>query len=64
MTTLITLKSAKKGEYIKRTADAKRVYIKGAYCRNFKGYECTAADDCSASIFIRADKLVFIGFTY
>lgn len=60
----ITIKSVKPGEYIKRKADAKTVYIKGAYIRSLKGFECTDTEDINKTIVIKADKLVFIGFTY
>jgi hypothetical protein len=58
------IKAVKQGEYIKRKADAKAVYIKGAYDRSTKTYECTDTDDINKQIYIKADKPVFIGFTY
>lgn len=60
----ITIKNVKPGEYIKRKEDAKTVYIKGAYIRSLKGFECTDTEDINKTIVIKADKLVFIGFTY
>jgi hypothetical protein len=60
----ITIKAVKQGEYIKRKADAKTVYIKGTYDRSTKTYECTDTDDINKQIYIKADKPVFIGFTY
>lgn len=60
----ITIKSAKLGEYIKRKADSKAVYIKGAYDRATKSFECQATDDISKTIYIKADKVVHVGFTY
>jgi hypothetical protein len=58
------IKTVKQGEYIKRKADAKTVYIKGAYDRSTKTYECTDTEDINKQIYIKADKPVFIGFTY
>jgi hypothetical protein len=58
------IKAVKQGEYIKRKADAKAVYIKGAYDRATKSFECTDTDDINKQIYIKADKPVFIGFTY
>lgn len=58
------IKTVKQGEYIKRKADAKTVYIKGAYDRSTKSYECTDTEDINKQIYIKADKPVFIGFTY
>jgi hypothetical protein len=60
----IIIKSVKPGEYIKRKADAQAVYIKGAYDRASKSFECIDASDINRQIYIKADKPVFIGFTY
>lgn len=60
----VTIKSVKPGDYIKRKEDAKAVYIKGAYDRASKSFECTDTDDINRVIYIKADKTVFIGFTY
>ena len=60
----VTIKSVKPGDYIKRKADSKAVYIKGAYCKASKAFECYDADDINKTIMIKSDKLVFIGFTY
>ena len=60
----VTIKTVKPGEFIKRKADSKAVYIKGDYCRVSKGYSCIDANDISKEIFIKGDKIVFIGFTY
>jgi small nuclear ribonucleoprotein (snRNP)-like protein len=59
-----TIKTIKKGEYIKRKPDAKAVYIRGEYCRISKAYSCIDADDMNREIFIKGDKIVFVGFTY
>jgi len=60
----VTIKQVQNGEYIKRTATAKAVYIKGAYCRFSKAYECTDTQDMSRVIYIKPTKLVIVGFTY
>jgi hypothetical protein len=60
----VNIKSVKQGEYIKRKADAKTVYIKGDYDRASKSYECTDTEDINRQIYIKADKPVFVGFTY
>ena len=62
--TTATLKQIKAGDYIKRKIDAKAVYIKGAYDRATKSFSCIDTEDISREVFIKADKLVFIGFTY
>lgn len=58
------IKNLKKGEFIKRTETAQRVYIKGDYDRATKTYSCIAYDDINQEIFIKADKVVFYGFTF
>ena len=60
----VTIKSVKPGDYIKRKADSKTVYTKGAYCKASKAFECTDTEDINKTIMIKSDKLVFIGFTY
>lgn len=60
----VTLKAVKTGDYIKRKADAKGIYIKGAYDRTTKSFSCIDVEDICREIFIKANKPVFIGFTY
>tara|TARA_R110000868_G_scaffold410144_1_gene697345 strand:- start:888 stop:1226 length:339 start_codon:yes stop_codon:yes gene_type:complete len=60
----MALKTVKSGDYIKRKADSKAVYIKGDYIRSLKGFECTDVSDINKTIVIKSDKLVFVGFTY
>ena len=60
----IEIKKTKKGEFLKRKADSQRVYVRGDYDRASKSYSCTAYDDINQEIFIKANKKVFIGFTF
>lgn len=60
----ITLKSVKPGDYVKRKADAATVYIKGAYDRTTKSFELQDTEDMNRFVYIKADKLVYVGFTY
>lgn len=60
----IMLKNVKPGDYVKRKADSKAVYIKGAYDKTTKSFELRDVEDICRSIFVKADKTVFIGFTY
>ena len=60
----ITIKSAKPGEYIKRKADSKAIYIKGDYDRTTKSYACVDVEDICRTIYIKSDKVVCVGFTY
>jgi small nuclear ribonucleoprotein (snRNP)-like protein len=60
----VTIKTVKSGDYIKRKADSKTVYIKGDYIRSLKGFECADVSDMNKTIVIKSDKIVFVGFTY
>lgn len=58
------IRDIKAGEYFKRKADAKTVYVKGHYDRATKSFSATDTEDISREIFIKASKPVFIGFDY
>jgi hypothetical protein len=60
----ITLKNVKPGDYVKRKADAATVYIKGAYDRTTKSFELQDTEDMNRFVYVKADKLVYVGFTY
>ena len=60
----LALNQVKSGEYIKRKIDAKTVYIKGAYDKASKSFSCIDTEDICREIFIKANKPVFVGFTY
>ena len=64
MTTTIKLGDVKKGEFIKRKADAKAVYIKGDYDRSSKSYSLIDTEDICREIFLKASTPVVVGFTY
>jgi len=59
-----TLKAAPKGEYIKRKADSKTVWVRGEYDKGSKSYSLTDAEDISREIFLKGNTPVFIGFDY
>ena len=58
------LSDLKKGEYIKRKADARKVYRKGDYDRAERKYACMDEDDISRTIYLKGDTLVYVGFDY
>jgi hypothetical protein len=60
----ITLKNVKPGDYVKRKSDSKAVYIKGAYDKTTKSFELQDTEDMNRFVYIKADKLVYVGFTY
>ena len=58
------IRNTKIGEYIKRTADARGVYVRGEYVKQRKSFACYAFDDISKVIHIKADKWIFVGFDF
>jgi hypothetical protein len=61
---MTTANQIKKGEFIKRKADANKVYIARGYCRFNKAYQFDDADDISRCIYIKGAKIVFVDFEY
>ena len=41
-----------------------QVYIKGEYDRKSKSFSCVKFSDINSERFIKADKLVYVGFTF
>ena len=60
----VPMRAVSKGEYVKRKADAKTVYIRGDYDRASNSYSLLDCDDMNREIFVKASKHVFVGFTY
>ena len=53
------IEDLKQGDLFKRTPTAKKSFIKGAYNRSAKAYECTDYEDISNFINIKKGKEVF-----
>jgi hypothetical protein len=64
MMKIVAIQHVTKGDYVKRKADSKAVYIKGDYIRSAKAYEMRDTSDINRCIYIKADKVVVTGFTY
>jgi hypothetical protein len=60
----IILRNVTKGDFVKRKSDSKAVYIKGAYDKTTKSFELVDVEDINRVIYIKANKPVYIGFTY
>lgn len=58
------LRACKPGEYIRRKADAKKTYRRGAYDASSRTYTLLDCDDICRSIQLKGNALVFVGFTY
>ena len=57
-----TIKSLPIGEYFKRSATAKKVYVRGRY--NGKTYDCFSVDDVNQFYSVKGTLQVYAGFTY
>lgn len=58
------IRNTSKGEYIKRTETARTVYVRGEYIRKRDAFACHAFDDFCKVIYIKADKPVYVDFTF
>ena len=50
------IKDVRLDEYFKRSKDAKKVYVRGAYDRSEKDYSCYEFEDINKEIFLRGTK--------
>ena len=62
----VQLKDVPKGEYIRRTPDTSKTYIKGEYVRDegLNKYECTNFMDTSNAMYLKGTTKVYTGFTF
>jgi hypothetical protein len=60
----ILLKDVKKGEFIKRKPDAKKVYTRGEYDRAEKRFTCDDWDDISRAVYLKGSTTVFVDFEF
>lgn len=60
----VLLKDVPRGEFIKRKADAKKVYTRGEYDRAEKRFICDDWDDISRAVYLKGSTPVFIGFDF
>ena len=54
----------KLGEYVKRKADATKVYRRGGFDRATKRFALVDCDDINREIWVKRGTILFIGFTY
>ncbi len=60
----VTLRNVKPGEFVRRKADAKKTYVKGAYDKASKAFSLTDFDDINREIFVKASATVYVGFDF
>ena len=62
----VQLKDVKKGEFIRRKADAQPTFVRGAYVRydGWNRYSLTDFYDTNREIFLKGTTKVWVGFTF
>lgn len=64
MNYMVLVQGIRKGEYVMRKPDAKKVYIRGAYDATSKRYALTDCNDTSREIWVKRGTPLVVGFTY
>lgn len=62
--TRTTVKSLKPGDFFKLSPTSKTVYIRGAYDRSLRKYECQKYDDINSWQYLRGDRIAYTDFTF
>ena len=60
----IALRQVKPGDYVKRKADSKAVYVKRDYDKTSKTFCLVDVEDINRCIYLKGKTPVFVGFTY
>lgn len=60
----MTARKIKKGEFVKRKADAAKVYVRDKYCRSSKKIALIDFDDFCRVIYVKPDAALFVGFEF
>lgn len=61
---MVPVESIKKGEYVRRKADANKTYVRGSYDPSTKRYSLEDADDMNREVWVKKGTKLFVGFTY
>lgn len=60
----MNVESIKRGEYVRRKADATKTYVRGAYDPTSKRYSLEDFDDIGREIFVPKGTKLFVGFSF
>jgi len=52
------------GEFVKRSANAQKVYTRGEYDKASKRYSLVDTDDVSREVWVKKSTILYVGFTY
>lgn len=58
------VRNVKKGEFVKRKASARKVYIRGEYDRATRRYSLVDFEDHCREVFVPGNATVITGFTF
>lgn len=58
------VETIKRGEFVRRKADAAKTYQRGEYDKSSKTYSLVDCDDHCREIFVKRGTVLFVGFTY
>ena len=64
MEQMMKVQAIKEGEFVKRKADATKVYRRGNYDRSLKLYSLIDCEDTNREFLVKAGTQLFVGFTY
>ena len=53
-----------RGEFVKRTADARKVYQRGEYDRSTGKYSLVDCEDVNREVWVKRGTQLHVGFTY
>lgn len=59
-----TVELIKKGEFVKRKADAKGVFTRGDYDQATKRYSLVDTEDHCREVWVKKGTVLFVGFDY
>ena len=62
--TASAMRKVKPGDYLMKSPTAAKVFIKGGYDRATDSFECCDAQSCNETVWIKASRVVYVGFTY
>ena len=60
----VAVEAIKRGEFVKRKADAAKVYQRGFYDRSTQRFSLVDCDDVNREVFVKKGTKLFVGFTH
>lgn len=60
----VAVEAIKRGEFVKRKADANKVFKRGEYDKATRRYSLEDCDDANREVFVKKGTMLFVGFSY